>query len=278
MGMSFPLRNKAPTAKSGVFEARMKACLARGLVILGAIVAGPLRAGEAEDWVAKARAYLGTESALNAVHSVHYTGTVDTVERVASATDKTKVEERPAHLSIDLVFQKPFQQLTTIHWTKFTQVSGLDDYEAWQKRISSDDPAQWQVDLLDGPQVKRQRANAWENLNFFADVERKGGSVRYEGEVTVDGVACGKLSFVHEDDIVFRRYFEKSTGRLIKTETDTGAEIREEGEIVVGGIRFPKKIVNKASNGQVTTIAFDQVILNERFPAADFAVPAMSSN
>src|SRR5450432_1678798 len=118
MGMSFPLRNRAPIAKSPVFEARMKACVACALAVLGTILASPLRAGEAEDWIAKARSYLGTESALDAVHSVHYTGSVDTIERLPAPDDKTKAIERPAHLSIDLVFQKPFQQRTTIKWTK----------------------------------------------------------------------------------------------------------------------------------------------------------------
>ena len=97
------------------------------------------------------------------------------------------------------------------------------------------------------------------------------------GDVTVDGVACAKLSFIHSERIVFHRYFDKATGRLVKTETSNGSEIREEGEMTVSGIRFPKKIINKAATGQVTTITFDTVVLNEGIPSAQFAVPSLSS-
>jgi len=248
------------------------------LAALALFAAGPLRAETAEQWIAKARAFVGSESALNAVTSIHFTGRLETTEKVPSAEDKSKLVDQPLSMPIDLVFQKPYQQRITITGTQVTETSGLDGYEAWQKRVNLLNPSQWQFNLLDATQVKRLRANTWENLCYFAGIEKKGGTVRLGGDVTVDGLACVKLSFIHADNIIFHRYFEKATGRLIKTETESGGEIREEGEIIVKGVRFSRKVINKAANGTVTIITFDQVVLNEQIPAAEFAVPDLKAN
>jgi hypothetical protein len=87
-----------------------------------------------------------------------------------------------------------------------------------------------------------------------------------------------KVVFTYYDHIAYTRYFEKATARLVKTETETGAEIREEGETFANGIRFPRKISNREQSGKVVTLTFDKIILNESYPASDFAVPAMPVN
>jgi hypothetical protein len=235
--------------------------------LLAALVglAGPLQAADATGaLLAKARAILGSESALNAVATIHFTGTLET--------------DANTRLPVDIIFQKPFRQRITLTGPKVIEVTALDDYDAWQKRTNPANLTQWQVTLLDAGQVKRLRANTWENLNFFTGIEKKGGKVQSGGDVTLDGVACAKVMFVHADNIVFIRYFDKATGRLVKTETENGGEIREEGEMSVGGVKFPKKVINKASNGTVSTITFDKIELNVPTPAAEFAVPTLRPN
>jgi len=235
------------------------------LATLVLLAAGPLRAADAVSPVlAKARAYLGSERALNAVTTIHFTGSLEV--------------DAAAKLPVDIVFQKPYQQRIMVTGPKVIEVTALDGYDAWQKRTNPANPTQWQVTLLDAGQVKRLRANTWENLSFFSGIDKKGGSVVAGGDVTVDGVACAKLSFVHADTIVFVRYFEKATGRLVKTETESGAEIREEGELIVNGVRFPRKVINKVTNGPTTIITFDKIELNGTVAGAEFAVPAFRSN
>jgi len=235
------------------------------LASLPVVVAGPLRAADSTaQLLAKARAFLGSESALNAVQTIRFTGTLE-----ADANTK---------LPIEIIFQKPFEQRITVTSPKIIEVTALDDYDAWQKRTNPANPAQWQVTLLDASQVKRLRANTWENLCFFAGLEKKGGNVQPGGEVTVDGVACVKLSFMHAPDIIFVRYFDKATGRLVKTETESHAEIREEGQLIVNGVRFPQKVINKAPNGTTTTIVFDKVEVNPAVAASEFAVPTFRAN
>jgi hypothetical protein len=74
---------------------------------------------------------------------------------------------------------------------------------------------------------------------------------------------------------VFLRYFDRTTGHILKTVVEGGGEIREEGELVVEGVRFPQKVINTAPNGRSTTISFDKITVNDAFPAESFAVPAI---
>lgn len=256
----------------------MKARFALVLAAFVPLALSPLHAETAEQWIAKARAYLGSERDLNAVTSIHFSGRLEGTEKVPAPDDKTKQIDQPISVPIELIFQKPYQQLMTLTRADSMAMTGLDDYDAWSKSSNPKDPKQWRLTLLDAPQIKRFRANTWEALYFYAGIEKRGGHVKLGGDVMVDGVACVKVTFIHADTIAFIRFFEKSTGRLIKTETENGSEIREVGEQIVNGIRFPRKNINKAPNGQVTTILFDKVVLNERIPASQFAVPALQPN
>jgi len=224
-------------------------------------------------WLAKARAYLGSESALNAVNSLHFEGAVEATERVADPADSSKVIERPIRLAIDIVFQKPMQQRQIIRSEKVERTTSLDGSEAWERVSDRTNQNLPRIQLLDLAGIKRLRATTIENLSFYSNQGHHMRQVRLLGDATVDEIACVKLSFTHTSNIVFIRYFEKSTGRLVKTELDSGGEIREQGEMMVNGIRFPRKVVNKTADGNSTIISFDKVTVNERFTADTFAVP-----
>ena len=224
--------------------------------------------------IAKARAYLGKESVLNSVTTVTFSGHLESVERVPSPEDATKFVERPVRFPIEITFQKPYQQRIVLTRSNTIETTALDGYEAWRRRADAANPTRWQLSLLNAREIKQIRANTWENLNFCAGLEKVGGSVSVVGEDTVDGKECTKVAFKHSAEIVFMRYFDKATGRLVKTETDSGGEIREEGELVVSGIRFPRKVINKAPDGQTTTIVFEKAAVNQLVAPSEFAVPA----
>jgi hypothetical protein len=242
---------------------RMKARLALVAAVLLTFVL-PASAQTAEQWIARARARLGSESALQGMTSIRFTGTIDIDGANARA--------------IDIIFQKPIQQRITVTGPELVEVIGLDDYDGWSKRSNPKNPTQWQLTLLDAPQIKRLRAQAWDNLNFLRGFEKLHGAVQLGGDVTVDGMPCVKLVFTYYGNIVLTRFYEKATARLIKTETETGVEIREEGEMFASGIRFPKKVSNREKGGKVITMTFDKIVLNEKYPASDFAVPALPAN
>lgn len=221
----------------------------------------------------KARAFLGAEADLEGVKSVHYVGTLVT----SDPADANK----PESAAVDIVFQKPGQQRISITYEKAVEQTALDGYDAWQRQQDPSDPAKWRQTLLSADQIKRLRANTLENLMFFRGIDRVGGKIEDLGPVNVDGVACHKIAFIHGPNIVFTRYFESATGRLVLTETEAGGAIREQGSMVVNEVRFPKTIitVTKAAGGkaQMVTINFEKIMVNELFPPSFFAVPALSN-
>ena len=247
------------------FSRLLATCLVLAIAPVSALHAEPAI-------IAKARSYLGTEAALTAVKSVHYKGTMTG----SSATDASK----PVSLAIDLVFQLPYQLRTARTTDSVVDTIGLDNYDGWHRVQDSKDPTRWRLQVLPTDQVKRQRAIVIENISFYRGLEKAGGKVIDLGSTTVNGVACRKIEFLHAADIIFFRYIDESTGRLLLSETETGSTIREEGEILVQGVRFPKVIINtsKTADGkeQNVTITFDSITLNESFPDSTFAIPSFS--
>jgi len=241
----------------------MKARLVLAAVTLFA-TALPGTAQTADQWIARARARLGSESALQDMTSIRFTGTIEVDGANARA--------------MDIVFQKPLQQRITLSGPELVEIIALDDYDGWQKRINPKNPTQWQLTLLDGLQIKRLRAQAWDNLNFLRNIDRLRGTVKIGGEEKVDGLDCVKLVFSYYESIVLTRYYDKATARLVKTETETGVEIREEGEMFAQGIRFPRKVSNRDKSGKTVTMTFEKIVLNEVYPASEFAVPALPAN
>ena len=247
------------------------------IALLLALISLPfslLRAdSQSEEWIAKGRAALGAESALKAVKSVHFSGVLDTLQTITDKDGSTRTV--PLHLTIDIIFQKPYQQRITLSSEKMAETTGLDDYDGWRRRAEVGGEGKWEMSLLEPTQIKQLRANTWENLAFYSGIEQIGGQVVYQGTEDVGGKSCAKVAFIHSDNIVFTRSFERSTGRLIKTMTDAGGVITEEGEVIVGGVRFPQKLVSKDPSGIVTTITFSNVKVNEVFPVSEFAVPTL---
>ena len=226
--------------------------------------------------IAKARAYLGPDATLEAITSIHYVGTLAGEETVKDKDGKET--RRPFKGTIDLVFQKPYYQHVTLVSYKGTEITALDDYEAWRRLDEASDPTHWKLMLLDKDQVRSQRANTWENMAFYRVIERRGGHVDDLGPATIDGHACEKLAFVHEPGLTFYRYFDAATGQLLLTETDNGSLTREQGEIMANGVRFPKSLVSitkDPATGRENTISItlEKITLNESFPESLFAVP-----
>ena len=222
--------------------------------------------------IAKARAFVGPESALNAVKSVHFVGTLVT----ADPADPTK----QTRAAVEIFFQTPDRQRIQATSDKTIEVTALDGYEAWQRIQNSADPKDWRLTQLNVDQIKRLRANTWESLGFYRGIERHGGSIEDQGRVTVDGVACQKIAFIYAPNIIFYRFLDVATGRLVHTETESGSTLREQGEILASGVRFPKTIVtitkNNAGQTQTVTLNFEKVTVNEAMPASLFALPALS--
>jgi hypothetical protein len=234
-------------------------------VVVGS--AGMSAAGEPAI-IAKARAALAPDAVLNAVKSIHYRGTLSVKN---SAEPAKELREQ-----IEIFLEKPARQRIVLTSGETIEVSALDGYDAWRRTIDAKDPAKWQQNQMSAEQIKQLRADVWENLAFFRGIEQQGGRVEEQGTTTIDGVSCVKIAFYHSSaPAPYFRFFNANTGKLMLTGTPEN-NIREEGELVAGGIRFPKTIViTQLAGGQtlVRRITFDEITINEAFPAKLFSVP-----
>jgi hypothetical protein len=217
-----------------------------------------------------ARAYLGPDSSLDSVTSIHFTGSLERL-------DTEHADKGPAHGAIDLIYVKPFRQRQIVTSEKATETTVLDGYDAWDLLQDKADPSRRVLSFLSADDIRSLRASTWENLAFFRGLKGE-DAVLDKGPATIDGVACERLDFVHGPGVVYERYFDRDTGRLVFTVR--GPEtIRESGEIRVGGIRFPKTIISvrKSASGKdlISTVTIDRIVLNEPQGPDVFAVPAL---
>jgi len=244
-------------------------------VLVALVVLLPLgvRAADVDAVIAKARAAVGDEAALTSLKSVHYAGTLET-----TGTDE-KGQSKPVTVAIEIIFQKPSQQRIVATSADKIEITALDGYDAWQREQDPKDSARWRMALLSKDQIERLRANAWENLFFYRNIERVGGHIEDLGTVEAEGKTCRKLGFNHGANIVFYRYFDQKTGQLLLTETENGVRIRERDEMAVDGIKFPRKIIteSKLPSGETrtVTIIFNKITVNETFADSLFSVPIL---
>lgn len=250
----------------------MKLPPVRAFALLFALAASVVRGAEIPV-LAKARAFLGGDVALESIRSIHYVGKI-----LGPDPKDPKLQTSAA---IEIIIQRPYQYKVTVTSDQVIDSTALDDYDAWNRQTAVGDPKSWRQTLQGPEQIKRLRANAWENISFFGDLTRVGGVVEDKGSADIGGVACEKVAFIHSPSIIYYRYFDQATGRLVFSETETGGTIREEGEIRVDGIRFPKALISlaKADGKEMTVkITFDRITLNEVFPASEFAVPPLQAS
>lgn len=245
-------------------QSRFALACAAGLLALTARAAEPAI-------IAKARAYLGAEAALNAVQSIHFVGTL--VKPDPANPDKT------VRSAIEIIFQRPERQRVVETSDKMIEITAMPDgYEGWIRREDPANPAGWKQTTLNAAQIKLNRASTLENLAFYRGIERQGGRIEDQGAATTDGVACEKIAFIYAPDNIFYRYFDVATGRLVLTQTASGSAIREQGQMTASGVRFPKTLVQTMplpdGTTRTITLNFESVTVNETLPAELFAVPA----
>ena len=232
-------------------------------------LAAPAAARAEPAVVGLARAYLGPQSTLDAIQTIHYVGFLDRV-------DPDRADKATEHVALDLIFAKPLRQHQVIRGLKVSRTTVLDGYDAWDLLQDNADPRKARLTWLQPGEIKALRADTWENLYYYRTPA--GGSVEDRGPSTVDGVDCECVAFTHDPDAVYQRYFDRDTGRLVLTVRGTET-FRESGEIRVDGVRFPKRIVStqRTPSGKqaVTTVTFDSIVLNEAIKPDLFSAPSL---
>jgi hypothetical protein len=246
-------------------------CLLLPLVLLFPVLAFGAQPS-VDEVIVKARSHVGTERDLDGVRSLHYRGRIEVRDAAGVLQDKSSG-------TIELILQKPAQQKVVRVVGELRDIVGLDDLTGWRRLDQVADPAKGRTTVVPLAQLRRIQASTFENLAFYRGLERRGGRVELRGESTVDGRPVVRVAFIHPGDIVFLRSFDAETGRLLLTEAEDGERMVESGELVVQGIRFPQRLVTsgKGADGSTLSIAiiFDEITVNETFPADLFAVPML---
>lgn len=222
--------------------------------------AGAAAADDAAAVIARAREFIGGDAALAAVHSIRFVGSLHLPDgRVGD---------------IEIVVRLPMQQHMTVTIDNVRETTALSGYDGWRRMEHLDTPANWDLQLLEAEQIRQLRANTMETIGFYRGFEKLDGRVEPMGEVEIEGVPCAKLAFIYTPRIQFMRCFDLATGRLVLSQVNTGESVRESGEIVVNGVRFPKELVTTTRAGK-RTINFSRIQVNEEFPDSLFDVPLL---
>ena len=90
--------------------------------------------------IAKARAYLGSEEALNQVKTLHYYGELE-----------VEGSESEAPISVEIIFQKPYRQRSVIISDRGSEITGLSEYDGWQRVSAKGDDTRWRLSLMSIP-------------------------------------------------------------------------------------------------------------------------------
>lgn len=208
----------------------------------------------------KARDYIGRESDLRKIKSIRYFGKI--------------TNEEGDEGTVEIYIRAPYQQLQIVTLNETVSEFGLDDYVAWRKVYLAGKPDNYQLYPATAEQLKRTRANAFENLNFFSTETTYTRKIDYLGTDTFEGKQVEKVK-IRYGKVFFIRYFDSSTGELLYSEIENGEGIKERGEMIVDGIRFPKGVANFLNGDQVSFVEFELIEVNPEVDDSLFAQPAL---
>ncbi len=209
-----------------------------------------------------ARSYLGDGDKLDSIKSIHYKGSL-----LYSTGDLG---------SIEMVYQAPMRHKMVAVVNNREEVSVLDGSEGWTSYKRVGDSVFLGMEIFDPVRILIMQASVRDSLGFYQAPKTRNGAISYEGKETINGHECNVLTYDYGDSIGYRRYIDAETGQLRKTLDSKGVEYFEEGEIVVDGIRFPKKLISTfptAIGSQTMEFAYSEVVVNKLLPDSDFVMP-----
>ncbi len=237
------------------------------------VVAGACGAEAAEAVITRARAFLGDERALSEIRSLRYRGTIE-------FKDENGAVVPDASGSLELILQRPQQQRMVRTNARLRETIALDDLTGWMRVESLDQPGRSRLKILELGELRRLQANTFENLAFYRGHEQRGGSVELRGVQTIDGREADSVAFNHPHGITFIRHFDQQTGRLLLTEMSFGGSVREEGELVVAGVLFPRRMhtSSRTRDGKPysVTVTIEEVEVNKTYGSELFEAPLPS--
>jgi hypothetical protein len=218
---------------------------------------------DVESTVQMARARLGEEQALKSVQAIRYHGKVTLFQP----------EQRTGE--VILTFQKPCSQKIEFVLEDRRMVTAFNGYEGYELVEGVvEGQTRSNIRSVGGDELRRNKAAAIENLNFFRPFPYDAASVVDHGMKDIDGKTLHHIDFIHNDRFVFSRYFDKNSGVLLRSDLDTGMITRESGELIASGIRFSQLVKGELDGAQQYELEFDRIEVNPVIEADCFDYPS----
>lgn len=222
-----------------------------GLALLSVLLLSSLNGQSAAQVIEKARAQLGSESALNNVKSLRYSGTVKihVDQDPENPESAPRVVEGKTVLILEKSASGAYRQRHEFNTEEIEEITVLNGYNGW-RYVRSKADNEWRFTNFSPDLLLRFQVTTAESLGFFHGYKGLFGKVEDLGTEQWNGKNARVLRFRYDEYIFFDRIFDASTSKLLATRDSNGVEIVEEGDQVVEGIRFPK-IVKYIRDGKV---------------------------
>ena len=236
----------------------MKTLLHICLLLVAASVSA--RAVSEDEVINRARATIGTDSALDGLITFQLVGSLDPVDPdMPSAT-------------LLIIARKPLSQRFEIKVDDIVETTILDCGKGCIIRSNLDAGASQMRDLL-GTELERVVYSTRQLFTFYRPDIKNGETVTFEGALTYRGVHCYKLLYEYPDGLETIRYFSVADDSLVATITENGVESIGIGAQVVDGIKFPKEIEYYEGDRKLHTIVIHELKLNKPLTTGIFDIP-----
>jgi hypothetical protein len=208
----------------------------------------------------RARATVGTESALDNLVTLRLVGRLEPADRkMPSAT-------------LLIVARKPCSQRMEIRVDDLVETTILKGKRACIIRSNLNAEAS-QMRELTGPELERIRYSTRQFFKYFRPDHRRGEKVSLVGIEPRHGKRCYKLSYRYPDGLETIRFFSLEDDQLVSTITGNGVESIGVGSRVVEGIKFPERIEYHEDDRKLHTIIFEEIYVNQPLAAGIFDIP-----
>lgn len=212
----------------------------------------------------RARATVGTESALDNHVTLRLVGRLEPADRkMPSAT-------------LLIVARKPCSQRMEIRVDDIVETTILKGKKACIIRSNLAADAS-QVRDLTGPELERIRYSTRQFFRYFRPDHRRGEQVTFAGIEPRHGQRCYKLSYRYPDGLETIRFFSLEEDRLVSTITGNGVESIGFGTRLVGGIKFPEQIEYHENDRKLHTIVFEEIQVNQPLASGIFDIPKQNT-
>jgi len=238
------------------------------LLLLLPLLVSAVSAITADEIVAKAREKIGGDARLDSVQSLEFFGEIESLDA-----------DNPTTGTVRMRFEKPFKQRLDTTVGDVSSTVGVGDYEGFTQQVRISDGAS-NLNVMPAEQVARLRSNSAENLYFFKGTERLGGKVTLLGEEIYNGRSAYRVKFEYPSGVGFERLFATDDFDLLTTFPvgQSRLEFVEEGEQVVDGITFAKKVKTLVNGELQRVVTFTEINVNPEFADDTFTFPRTRSS